>query len=262
MTTNDKKLAVVRGKPKSIIHPFRQYFTVEQQNSLPLQGNIKLYCTAFLTVVEGVIACNAGTVSLSSLAIMNQLVDRNFWLTAKPITVCIPLPIVLVNLDANRDVEAPRERPIGTMYPTRPATSQSPKIQPATIQPPTIQPETTQSAIQPKTAEPATAQQAKATLQKTQLKKKAALMKPSVPEAGVELLNQVRFEGFAGEWRALDLIYEAEQKLKESQTWNSETSKRVRFEYSSSGWRALDPECRPSREWILNFRSWLIRDVL
>ena len=148
-----------------------------------------------------------------------------------------------VKVDATKT--EPKRSSLGT---ARPATSQSSTIQPATIQPLTIQPETTQSAIQLKTAEPATVQQAKATLQKTELKKKAALMKPSVPEAGVELLNQVRFEGFAGEWRALDLIYEAEQKLKESQTWNSETSKRVRFEYSSSGWRALDPECRPSRE--------------
>lgn len=27
--TSDKKLAAVGGKPKSIIHPFRQYFTIE-----------------------------------------------------------------------------------------------------------------------------------------------------------------------------------------------------------------------------------------
>lgn len=122
----------------------------------------------------------------------------------------------------------------------RPATYQSPTIQPATTQlanqSPTIQPGTTQAASRP----------AKAGSRKIQLKDKAAPMKPS-PEGGVGLLNPVRFEGFAGEWRALDLIYEAEQKLKESQTWNSETSKRVRFEYSSSGWKALDPECRPSR---------------
>lgn len=145
-----------------------------------------------------------------------------------------------VQVDATKT--EPKRSSLGT---AGPATSQSPTIQPATSQSPTIQPETTQSAILPETAQP---QQAKFALRKTQLKKKAAHIKPSVPEAGVELLNQVRFEGFAGEWRALDLIYEAEQKLKESQTWNSETSKRVRFEYSSSGWRALDPECRPSRE--------------
>lgn len=121
----------------------------------------------------------------------------------------------------------------------RPATCQLPTIQPATgqltIQSPTIQPGTTQSV----------SHSAKAASQKT--KDKAAIMKTPVPEGGVGLLNPVRFEGFAGEWRALDLIYEAEQKLKESQTWNPETSKRVRFEYSSSGWKALDPECRPSR---------------
>lgn len=123
----------------------------------------------------------------------------------------------------------------------RRATCQPPNIQPATaqltIQSPTIQPGTTQSASRP----------AEAASQKTQLKSKAAPMKLSVLEGGVGRLNPVRFEGFTGEWRALDLIYEAEQKLKESQTWNSETSKRVRFEYSSSGWKALDPECRPLR---------------
>lgn len=113
----------------------------------------------------------------------------------------------------------------------------SPATAQLTIQSPTIQPGTTQSASRP----------AKAASQKTQVKGKAAPMKPSVPEGGVGLLNPVRFEGFAGEWRALDLIYEAEQKLKESQTWNSETSKRVRFEYSSNGWKALDPECRSLR---------------
>lgn len=115
----------------------------------------------------------------------------------------------------------------------RPTTSQSPTVRPVTTQPATIQ--------------PPTAQQANATSRKARLKEKAVHMKSSVPEAGVEILNSARFEGFAGEWRALDLIYEAEQKLKESQTWNSETSKRVRFEYSSSGWRALDPECHSSR---------------
>lgn len=128
----------------------------------------------------------------------------------------------------------------------RPATCQSSTIQPATtqlaiqspvIQSPILQPGTTQSASWP----------AKAASRKTQLKDKAAIMKPSVPEAGAGLLSPVRFEGFAGEWRALDLIYEAEQKLRESQTWNSETSKRVRFEYSSSGWKALDPECHSPR---------------
>lgn len=128
-----------------------------------------------------------------------------------------------VKVDATKS--EPKQSSLAT---ARPATSQSPTIQPTTIQPPT-------------------AQQARATSRKTQPKKKTAHVKPSVPEARVQLLNPVRFEGFAGEWRALDLIYEAEQKLKESQTWNSETSKRVHFEYSSSGWRALDPECRPSR---------------
>lgn len=122
---------------------------------------------------------------------------------------------------------------------SRPATCQLPNIQPSTaqltIRSPTIQPGTIQSASRP----------AKAASQNS--KDKAAAMKTPMPEGGVGLLNPVRFEGFAGEWRALDLIYEAEQKLKESQTWNSETSKRVRFEYSSSGWKALDPECRPSR---------------
>lgn len=122
----------------------------------------------------------------------------------------------------------------------RPATSQLSTSQLSAYQPPTIQPRKTLSAIQLTTA-----QQANSASQKTQIMDKAALMKPSAQEAGVEFLNPVRFEGFAGEWRALDLIYEAEQKLKESQTWNSETSKRVRFEYSSSGWRALDPECGP-----------------
>ena len=129
---------------------------------------------------------------------------------------------------------------------TRPATCRSPICQSSAVHP-----ATTQLAIQSPTIQPGTAQSAsqpvKAASRETQLKDKAAHMKLSVPEAGVGLLNPARFEGFAGEWRALDLIYEAEQKLRESQTWNLETSKRVRLEYSSSGWKALDPECRPSR---------------
>lgn len=132
---------------------------------------------------------------------------------------------------------------------TEPKRASPVSARPATCRPPTIQPATAQLTIQSPTIQPGTTQSvsrsAKAAAQKT--KDKAAFMKTPVPEGGVELLNPVRFEGFAGEWRALDLIYEAEQKLKESQTWNSETSKRVRFEYSSRGWKALDPECRPSR---------------